>query len=196
MIVCNYVNFIGLLCVTFERRPCGRTRRTFLITKISYAAERRTLIKEIFLYLKSVKLEERHAPPWSLSPPRLRSCRRSPLPTAFLRPPARFGVFLRPQASRVRLPFLSSRFFAPALSPFLSQTTGSRPSSHGPRRGARRLHTDLLATRLFAMVSSLVCCAFLLLSKFQFLPTFCRVLCLTGLTRVLTLYFVCAPKIF
>lgn len=67
MIVCNYVNFIGLLCVTFERRPCGRTRRTFLITKISYAAERRTLIKEIFLYLKSVKLEERHAPPWSLS---------------------------------------------------------------------------------------------------------------------------------
>ena len=127
MIVCNYVNFIGLLCVTFERRPCGRTRRTFLITKISYAAERRTLIKEIFLYLKSVKLEERHAPPWSLSPPRLRSCRRSPLSAAFLRPPARFGVFLRPQASHVSLPFLSSRFFAPALSPFLSQTTGSQP---------------------------------------------------------------------
>ena len=106
MIVCNYVNFIGLLCVTFERRPCGRTRRTFLITKISYAAERRTLIKEILLYLKSVKLEERHAPPWSLSPPRLRSCRRSPLPAAFLRPSARFGVFLA-SAGFAREPSLS-----------------------------------------------------------------------------------------
>lgn len=196
MIVCNYVNFIGLLCVTFERRPCGRTRRTFLITKISYAAERRTLIKEIFLYLKSVKLEERHAPPWSLSPPRLRSCRRSPLPAAFLRPPARFGVFMRPQASRVRLPFLSSHFFAPALSSFLSQTTGTRPSSHGPSSWCEtppcpsfsnaRLCHGFIACLL--NVSALV--------KISIPSHFCRVLCLTGLTRVLTLYFVCAPKIF
>lgn len=189
------MNFIGLLCVTFERRPCGRTRRTFLITKISYAAERRTLIKEIFLYLKSVKLEEHYALPWSLSPPRLRSCRRSPLPTAFLRPPARFGVLMRPQASRVSLPFLFA--FLRSRPQFLSfpddwpqplvpwppswrETPPCRSFSHAPL--------------CHGFIACLLCVSALV--KISIPSHFCRVLCLTRLTRVLALYFVCAPKIF
>ena len=116
MIVCNYVNFIGLLCVTFERRPCGRTRRTFLITKISYAAERRTLIKEIFLYLKSVKLEERHAPPWSLSA-------ASPLMPSFTSP----SCFSPSSCALWR--FLASTGFARAPSLSLFAFLRSRPQS-------------------------------------------------------------------
>lgn len=195
MIVCNYVNFIGLLCVTFERRPCGRTRRTFLITKISYAAERRTLIKEIFLYLKSVKLEEHHALPWSLSA-------ASPLMPSFTSP----SCFSPSSCELWR--FLASAGFAREPSLSLFAFLRSRPQSlsfpddwpqplvpwPSPWRETPPCRSFSHAPLCHGFIACLLCVSALV--KISIPSTFCRVLCLTGLTRVLALYFVCAPKIF